>query len=135
MKFNDLLTQDLHDQGAELNVIDPETGKPSDSFICVVGVDSKLWQKMQKAAMRKILEARDLAIKEGREFVIDESMTDIGEVDRLVGATTGWRGFQNENGEEMPFTPENCKILYAQAPSVRAQVNFFIGDRVNFTRG
>ena len=135
MKFNDLLTQDLHDQGAELNVINPETGEPSDSFITVVGVDSKLWQKMQKSAMRKILEARDLAVKDGKEFIIDEDMTDVGEVDRLAGATTGWRGFQDEDDNEMPFTPENCKLLYSQAPNIRGQVNVFIGNRLNFMKG
>lgn len=135
MKFNDLLTQDLHDEGAELRVIDPATNEPSDSYIKVVGTDSKVWQALNKKALRKVLSLRAEAKEAGVEFEASDDELLIDEVERLVDATIGWRGFDGDDGQEMPFSKESCKILYTQAPNIRDQVNYFIGTRANFIKG
>jgi hypothetical protein len=134
MKFSDLLTQDLHDQGAEMNVIDPMTDKHTDLFITVAGMDSKLWQKLQKTLYRKLLEARDKALGDGLAFDV-EDFADIPASERLARATIGWRGFTDDDGKDMPFSYEKCEELYTKAPSVCQQVNEFLGNRGNFTKG
>ena len=43
MEFDKLLTQDDHDDGAEINILHPVTEEKTDVFIHVAGIDSKRW--------------------------------------------------------------------------------------------
>jgi hypothetical protein len=128
MEFNDLLTQDAHEEGAECNIIDPSTGKPTDFFIKVLGVDSLEFQKAQRKLRNQAVQAYSdkKAITEEQEI---ES-----EIKHLVSVTIGWRGLESE-GKEKKFSSEACKELYTKSPGLRSQVDRFVSDRTNFTKG
>ena len=128
MEFNDLLTKEAHEEGAEVQINDPITGEPTDLYIKVLGVDSMAFQKSQRLLKNKAVEAysKDQKIDEGQEI---ES-----EIDELVALTIGWRGLESK-GKEKKFTPEACKTLYTNGPGVRNQVDRFISNRANFTKG
>jgi hypothetical protein len=57
-----------------------------------------------------------------------------GEIDLLTAVTIGWRGLKSGK-DTVEFSPEVAKGLYENAPSVASQVDRFVADRVNFTKG
>jgi hypothetical protein len=120
MNIEDLYTAENHDAGAEMQVKD-YTGKDLDMFITVVGVDSKLFRKVKNELRREILKDID-ADTEGLRA---KSQAEV---------TLGWRGFQSE-GEDLEFTQEKAEQLYINAPYLMNQIDQFINNRLNFTKG
>ena len=125
MEFNSLLTQEAHEEGAEVQIVNPNTGEKTDVFIKVLGPDSKEFRTAVKVAMRKAI------ANSAKDDPEDDTETDI---EQIAAATIGWRGIMSE-GKELPFTKKQCKDLYRKAPSILDQVNRFIGNYRNFTKG
>lgn len=50
----------------------------------------------------------------------------------LVSLTTDWRGFEDEAGDAIPFSPEAVRELYHDCPPIRDQVFAFVSDRRNY---
>jgi len=121
MKIADLHSSESHEKGAECPIKD-ETGRITPLRIIVKGKDSKAFRMEQRLNRRAILDA----MSAGKLDDIDEEARDI---DTLVNLTVGWKGTDEK------FTKKLCKTLYTKAPYVRDQVDTFIGDRANFTRG
>ena len=128
MEFNDLLTQEAHEEGAELEIYNPETGKKTGFFITVMGADSLAFQKEQKKLRNKAI----LAYSKDKEPDYEEEIKD--EIRHLANITLDWRGIES-NGKPKPFTKEHCIELYTKSPGVRQQVDRFVSDRANFTKG
>lgn len=119
MKFSELLTADIHEDGAEINIISPVTGKKTDVFIKVRGPDSKAF--------------RDAIMAMNRKKIDDENQS---MVDVLVASTIEWRGLVEDDGKtELKFSQELAKTIYEKSPDVANQVMAFIGQRQNFTKG
>lgn len=127
MEFDALCTRDAHEEGAEVQILDPSSGKLTDFHIKVLGPDSREWRKAMKADLRRVWSR-----KKGEELT-EEDLLD-SDVDKLVAVTVGWRGLKS-NGEEMPFTKDACKTLYERSPRVMDQVDMFLADSRNFTKG
>ena len=125
MEFDKLLTQETHSAGAEVEILDPSTGKSLDVFIKVAGVGSKQFRKA-----RSQLTAEALAIKSAGGEVDTESQF----IKILARCTIGWSGV-TKDGEELPFDIESCEKLYTGSDFVYDQVYVFINDRENFTGG
>jgi hypothetical protein len=129
MDINELQTSDSHEKGAELRVKNPVTGKDTDFYIKLMGVDSPAYQKalvrVKHDAIRKYA-AKDETVNEQDE--ID------GEIESLVAVTLGWRGL-SDNGKEVKFSESQCRKFYLKAPKIRQQVLMFIGNAENFTKG
>lgn len=121
MDFDQLLTQDAHQEGAEVQIVNPNTGEKTDVYIKVLGPDSKEFRASVKAALRKMIE----------NDPSDDFETDI---EQIAAVTVGWRGLMKD-GKEMDFTKKACKELYRKSPRIFDQVNRFIGDYKNFTKG
>ena len=136
MDLSELMTAEAHEEGAELNIISPVTGKASDVFIKVLGPDSKAYRTETKRNMAKrVAEYRKLK-SESKELDLD-SMSDQeieAEISSLVAVTIGWRGI-SDKGEDVPFTKAMCEKLYRSAPHIVIQVNNFLADYTNFTKG
>lgn len=128
MEFNDLLTQEAHEEGAEVEIINPETGEQTGFFITVMGADSLEFQKAQKKLRNQAIRA----YADKKE--IDEADEIKAEIEHLANITMDWRGIET-NGEPKPFTKEGCIELYTKSPGVRNQVDRFVSDRANFTKG
>ena len=117
MDISELYTADLHEAGAEMQVKD-ENGELLDCFLLVVGIDSKLWRKTFNDGKRQLLSG------EGENV----------EANVMAEATIGWRGFESD-GVELDFSKESILALYVNAPYIAEQVDKFIANRANFTKG
>lgn len=134
MEFNKLATVDRHEAGAECNILDPGTGKPTDVFIKVQGADSKAWRAAKKKQTTAIIAAR-AANKDDLKSIDDLDIDfDMMDINALVSVTIDWRGI-NKDGKAFKCTPENAEALYKQAPSVVRQLLSFLSDGENFTDG
>tara|TARA_Y100000361_G_C11131776_1_gene329406 strand:+ start:467 stop:838 length:372 start_codon:yes stop_codon:yes gene_type:complete len=118
MKLDTLYTTDLHDEGAEIEILD-YSNKPSGLYIKVVGVDSKIFRNEAKKQQKLYIEA----VREKKDFDDDEVS-----LNSLVASTIGWRG------TDQKFSKKLCKELYQKAPYVRDQVDRFIAERGNFIK-
>lgn len=125
MELSSLETASIHEAGAEVTILHPVTREATDFKIRVMGMDSKAWRKEKKRLERQIL---------SRAASGEEIDTDELEIDALVNATLGWSGLVKE-GKPVKFSKKVCKQLYTEAPTVRDQVDRFIGNRANFTKG
>ena len=130
MDITDIYTAEACEKGAEMQVINPITGKKTDCFITVMGVDSVAFRNGKRKGSRAILEAVSNASKGDDLSPIEFATT----ADVLAGVTTGWRGFTNK-GKEFPFSNENVIALYLNSPDIANQVDIFIANRANFTKG
>ena len=119
MEISDLYTAPSHEDGAEMQVIG-EDGVALDCYITVAGIDSRVWRKASLDGSRKLFKGDGDAID-----ISDES---------IARATLGWRGFESD-GIEIAFSIENALSLYKNAPYISEQVDKFIANRSNFTRG
>ena len=115
MKFNDMLTADAHEAGAEMEVMHPATGEATGVFIRVRGIDSKSYRAAATEYNRKSAKAKSDEEKEQAALDLD------------VAITAGWRGI-----DDMEFSAEAARRLYTDSPSIRAQVASFFVNRRNF---
>lgn len=125
MDIESLYTVVAHEAGAEVRIRNPLTGKLTDIYIKVVGVDSKVYRKAKHKAMR----AAAIAMDENGELDDDDLACEI-----LADATIGWRGMQSK-GKSLPFSKKRAKDIYLNSPSIRDQVDAFTSKRANFTSG
>tara|TARA_R100000951_G_C2594703_1_gene166215 strand:+ start:259 stop:663 length:405 start_codon:yes stop_codon:yes gene_type:complete len=132
MEFNKLATAKHHDNGAECNILDPISGKPTDFFIKICGADSKVWRKQKKIQTRKLLSVRSQSTDE--DFDYEEAGIDFEamDIEALVIATIGWRGLV-DNGKEVKFSKEIAHELFDNSPSIVRQLIEFLGNGENFT--
>jgi len=115
MKLDELMTAGAHEEGAEMRVMHPATGEPTDVYIRIKGVDSKTFRNASLEFNRKRLEKGSDA---------DELSLDL-----TVAITAGWRGLDEE------FSQALARKLYTDSPAIRAQVDEFFTKRRNFMKG
>ena len=127
MEFEKLATTANHEAGAEVNILSPVDGSPTDVFIKIKGADSKAWRKEKKRQTSKMIAAK----AEGKIEDLDFDQMDI---DALVAVTIGWKGI-TKGGKVYKFSEENAKELYEQSPAIVEQLLKFLGDSGNFTVG
>jgi len=116
MKFNDMLTADAHEAGAEMEVMHPATGEATGVFLLIRGVDSKTFRdasiEFNRKRMDKANDDKDIAL------------------DLTVAITAGWRGI-----DDIEFSADAVRKLYTDSPAIRAQVDAFFTVRRNFMKG
>lgn len=127
MEFDKLATTASHEAGAEVNILSPVDGSPTDVFIKIKGADSKAWRVQRKRQTSAIVQAKS----EGKLEEIDYDALD---VDALVAITIDWRNL-TKGGKKYECTPENARALYEQSPSIVSQLLTFLGESANFTKG
>ena len=125
MEFDKLCTKESHEKGAEVEIFDPASGESTEVFIHVLGPDSKAW----RTAIKEQTKAAIARKSDGEEVSFEDC-----EAELLAAVTIGWRGI-SRNGDDLPFSKEDCITLYRSAPYILDQVNQFVGNRVNFTKG
>ena len=118
MKLNELYTTDLHDEGAELRILDGE-GNETDLYIKGRGMDSKAFRQHAKRHQKQYLEA----LRQKKDFD-DEELN----IQGLADCTIGWRGVDEK------FSKKMCLELYRKAPYIKEQIDTFMGDRANFIK-
>jgi hypothetical protein len=137
MDISELMTQDAHEEGVEVEIFHPSEREEVDGkrqkkslgvFFTVLGVDSKAYQiAVKKAVNSQISRFKDTgALSEGATIDL--------EIAQIAAVIIGWRGI--ESGEtEVPYSSQKCLELMTKSPWMRAQIDEFIGERKNFTKG
>ena len=120
MDIDQLLTVEDHEKGAKMNVKD-QAGKKTDIVLILAGLDSKKYRKAKTILSREILADPDGDTEEMR-------------ANALSKITLGWEGL-TDKGEPVEFTVKKAKNLYSGAPYVMNQVDEFVINRANFTKG
>ena len=127
MEFEKLATAASHEAGAEVNILSPVDGSPTDVFIKIKGADSKAWRQQRKRQTSAIVQAKS----EGKLEELDYETLD---VEALVAITIDWRNL-TKGGKPYKCTKANAKALYEQSPSIVQQLLTFLADSGNFTKG
>jgi len=122
MNITDLYTAESHENGSEVNIINPFDGNPTDIYIKVQGVDSKAFREAKRKSYRNALENPD-------SYDSDKTTCEI-----LADITVGWRGVESD-GKDLEFSKEKAFELYENAPAIRDQIDTYISNRANFTNG
>lgn len=131
MDVKDFYTLEAHNRGAEMRLRSPLTGKLTDCYLTVSGLDSAAWREAELDGKRRILMLNaDDSLSEAERK--EQSLKITAFV--LAKATIGWRGFTHE-GKELAFSKERVEELYVNSPNIADQVDAFIGKRANFTNG
>lgn len=117
MDISELYTVELHDKGAEMQVLD-QSGKKVDMYLLIVGIDSKKWQNLKNKANRII--SNDVTVGEAAKI--------------LKEAVIGWRGVESK-GNPIDFDSKEVERLLINAPYIIGQIIRFIIDRTNFMKG
>lgn len=119
------------DQGATLQLRHPVTeevltqddGTPI--TITVLGSESKKFQRAMDAFERSRSGRKQKPMARAERQRAAAAM--------LAEVTVGWQGIIWD-GEELPCTKENAKMLYFERPFIREQVDEFVGDMGNFLK-
>lgn len=114
----------LCEQGAELELTHPATGKPLGVYLILAGVDSTVWRKATVALAEKRL---------GRRGKVSAEDIQVGGLEILARCTLAWRNVVVD-GQEMPCTPENARALYERFPWIFEQADRFASDRGSYLR-
>lgn len=123
----DLSTLDVAraaEKGAVLQLTHPVSGDELGISIRLAGADSDLYQKAQRAGVNKRISKRRRTPLTPEELV-EESYT------LLAKISLGWTGVVLD-GEALPFSFDNARMLYKRFPWIREQVDQFTADRGNF---
>lgn len=120
MNINELYTLEAHETGAEFQIKD-ENGKLIDAFITVAGLDSKLFRNAKSEMMRNVItndgkDAEEIRAKASAAIILN------------------WRGLMNGE-DKFTFGAENAEKLCNNAPFIMDQIDTFITNRGNFTKG
>jgi hypothetical protein len=126
MEIGEICTREAHEEGAELNITHPATGEVTDFYINVLGPDSRAWRKAIKTDFTRLLSNKGAGISE--DDLLDS------DINKLAAITSGWRGLQRD-GKDVEFSLAECKKLYNDSPQVMTQVDVFVGNSRNFTKG
>lgn len=119
---------------AWLDIMDPRPdheGEKTGIRIKLAAPDSPAYRDLESAIIDRGL-AKAAKRRNGAAPITSVSL-EKEKIEFLVGITIDWEGVVFD-GQEMPFTPENAKILYSE-PRLRFlnnQVDAFASDRRNF---
>lgn len=130
-------TKSLSDAGVDMpvkrmNTDEPliaKNGKPVS--IKLLGPDSDMYREFTRRQVQKrFAKASDTKSLDKIDFEEVESDT----LDLLSSCTIGWSNVLDKDGNEIAFTRETARVLYANYPVLREQVDSFVANRANFLR-
>ena len=129
MDLRDLDTVATSNEGADLHLLHPGNGEPVGITITLAGPDSDVFKKARYRARNT---TRQMMMKRGGKVKTAEE-EEQEDIEGYAGCTLAWDGVE-EHGKKLKCTRDNAIHLYTRYPWIREQVNFFIGDRANFTK-
>jgi len=122
----DLSTLVVPEDAIVMDVIHPRT-KEKIAEIDLVSQESSLPSTIATRQTNRRLRVNPWALKKP---VTKEEMEDEA-LDVLIACTKGWRGI-DWDGQPLPCTPENVRMLYTRLPWLRREVGQFTGELSNF---
>ena len=120
MKLSRMDSLTLANNGVEFQIPDPISGGETGIFFTLLGSDSKVYQ----GALAEINQ-RNRANKAGM-------MDDDDEKEILSRCVKGWRGLEDDDGKEIPFSQEKAKEILKGYPYLFKTVTTFVLTRTGF---
>lgn len=112
-----------------VEITDPGTGEKTGIVIRITGRESEAVKKVERAQADRRFERANLT---GNFAPLKAEELERDQAERLVAATAGWDGVEDESGQPLHFSPENAKRLYTEVSWVREQVQRAMDDRTRF---
>tara|TARA_R110000850_G_scaffold178071_1_gene304002 strand:+ start:91 stop:501 length:411 start_codon:yes stop_codon:yes gene_type:complete len=136
MDITKLYTLEAHNRGSEINIIcvddDNESGLKigdyTEVFLTVSGEDSRAWAEAKLECHRK---SRDATIANE----MDEHKKNLFIAEALADAVIDWRGVDDKDGNPLNFDRALLAEFFFNTKPVADQVDRFIVNRSNFTKG
>ena len=123
------------DKGAEIELRHPVSNVPLGMFITLIGKDSKEFRDFTRDRTNTRLRKDAMAQKRGKDPEIRTvEGIEAENIELLVTCTKGWRGFIDDDGNEIPFNVQNAIFMYKNFPDIYDSVNSAIGDLDNFMK-
>lgn len=116
-------------EGFDVKIYHPGTGKDLDIVIRVLGKDSDEFRKVSRAQQKRLTEkATKGGFRSIQSFPEDNERNGL---ELLAACTVSWSGVVI-NGEEVKCSKESAVMVYERWPFIKEQVDVAIGDRANF---
>lgn len=123
------------DKGAEIELHHPVSNVPLGMFITLIGKDSKEFRDYTRDKTNTRLRKDAMAQKRGKDPEIRTvEAIEAENIELLVLCTKGWRGFIDDDGNEVPFNVQNAIFMYKNFPDIYDSVNSAVGDLDNFLK-
>ena len=105
-----LMITDFEYTAPDGTVVQLREGDPSGMSLRLLGTDSDVYQTMQEKAF-----AARLKKKGGAKEPETLAEADARAVDLLVALTVDWKGFDDDNGNPIPFSEQAIRAVYADS--------------------
>lgn len=112
------LTKLKAEKTAKIEIRHPVTNKKTGVFFEIMNPDNKEYRQKFKEIMLKSIENKS-------------NDNDEGVIELLAFATVAFEGLTN-NGEVLEFSNENAKMIYAEYPFIKEQIDREIANKNNF---
>lgn len=113
---------------ADIEITHPVTGEALGVTISVMSPDSDDYRKIALQQQNENIKY----VRKNRGKTTAEKMAE-DSMNLLVAITVGWNGLL-ENGQPIPFTPDNVRKVYTEFPFIKETVDEFTADRRNFIK-
>lgn len=128
MDFANLDTADLANEGAVMPVHGPDgqpvTNEGAPVTLTLLGDDSDVLTKFDRITTNQHLRGGQ---------TITAELAEAKQIGRLARACVGWSGVILD-GQPLPHSEENAKLLFKRFRWLRQQAALFISDRANFLK-
>jgi hypothetical protein len=114
-------------EGAWYTLKHPATGEELSGKIKIVGKDSTKFTQMSEEFRRKTLEDMKSTKTMSQKMESAQEQSDA----ILVACTLDWEGMMLD-GEDLPFTEANVRMIYSRFHWIKEQIDIAIADRSNF---
>jgi hypothetical protein len=114
-----------------VNGADGEEPHEERAWIELFSMDSAKARAYDNSVQRRRLDVN----ARGKMVKLTPEQLEAETVDKLVALTNSWH-FRRRNGDLIPFSQENARLLYGSggAQYIREQVEGYIGERTNFDK-
>lgn len=139
MDLAKMLDSSVIEQGADLHLVHPATGKPLTAengepiTVRLLGIDSETYRTLEKEVRHASLERmqKKLGRRGTPQMQVDPEQIEEDALNMMVKCTKSWANIIYK-GKPLDCTPANVKMLYQEQPWIAEQVSEFMNDRRNF---
>jgi len=123
-------------EAKEFNFIDEYTNLPTDIFVTVYPMKSKVGKKAENDMRHRIIELmqdeNNIIEVDGKKS-LKEDIIKLESMRRVADCVVGWRGIQDDKGKQIKFSRDECVNQFLQCEEFVNAVFEFSNNLGNFT--
>ena len=130
------LSQLGHVEAKEFNFIDEYTNLPTDIYVTVYPMKSKVGKKAENDMRHRIIELmqdENNIIEVDGQKSLTENLVKLESMRRVADCVVGWRGVQDGKGKQIDFSRDECVNQFLQCEEFVNAVFAFSNNLGNFT--